>query len=176
MQTARAVKSWGRSGTGTLGWFVAVGAVLAISCASPFGGAGPCDGLVYKEHGLNRLEYLPCAGEMIATMGRIRPELSAALAGDRSAESRARNMLVNLSGLIKKAGGRNLLERWEDQSLTSLNVDIWNAYSHYQAGLMVPVVAAGHPGEAAANEAREDEFRRGNDVAERAKRLYERLR
>ena len=30
-----------------------------------------------------------------------------------------------------------MLERWDDRALTSLNVDIWNAYNHHQACMMV---------------------------------------
>ena len=38
---------------------------------------------------------------------------------------------------MKKAGGRNLLERWDDRALTSLSIDISNAYGHHQACMMV---------------------------------------
>jgi len=51
--------------------------ILLLSCGGPLGKKGPCDGLVYKEYGLSRTEYLPCAGEMIATMDRMRPEIKA---------------------------------------------------------------------------------------------------
>ena len=150
--------------------------ILLLSCGGPLGKKVPCDGLVYKEYGLSRTEYLPCAGEMIATMDRMRPEIQALLSGDRSAESRARAMYAELGGLIKSAGGRNLLERWEDSSLSSLNVDIWNAYTHYQAGFIIPVIATGRSGATQAQEARADEFHAANDRADQAKNVYEGLR
>ena len=42
-----------------------------------------------------------------------------------------------LGSLMKKAGGRNLLEKWDDRALTSLNIDISNASPHHQACMMV---------------------------------------
>ena len=46
---------------------------LLGGCGSGLGRKSACDGLVYKEYGLSRKEYLPWAGEMIATLDRTKP-------------------------------------------------------------------------------------------------------
>jgi hypothetical protein len=96
-----------------------------------------CDGLVYKESGLTRKEYLPCAGEMIATLDQLDSQIENMLHGDKNARSEAGASVRKLGSLMKRAGGRDLLERWNDRALTSLNVDISNAYTHHQACMMV---------------------------------------
>ena len=40
--------------------------------------------------------------------------------------------------LVSKAGERNLVERWEDEDLNRMNLQIWNAYTSYGAVLMFP--------------------------------------
>ncbi len=97
-----------------------------------------CDGLVYKAEGLTRAEYLPCAGEMIGTLDRLRPDLESLVQGDKTARSKARDEYNELSRLIRSAGGRNLVERWEDENLNRLNGSIWNAYTSYGALLLYP--------------------------------------
>src|SRR5713226_6065290 len=94
-----------------------------------------CDNLVYKEEGLTRTEFLPCAAEMIVTMDKLDAHMDAVLKGDKRARVEARAQYDELAELIKKAGGRNLMERWQDESLTRLNVRIWNAYTSYQGAL-----------------------------------------
>jgi len=116
-------------------------AVLAIPMTAACGAlaAKPtaCDGLVYKKGGLTRAEYLPCAGEMMATLDRVAPQIEKMLEGDASARSDASAGVRELRTLLNKAGGRNLLERWEDRALTSLNVDISNSVHHHEACMMV---------------------------------------
>jgi len=90
-----------------------------------------CDNLVYKEEGLTRTEFLPCAAEMIATMDKLDVHMDAILKGDKGARAEAREQYNELGVLLKKAGGRNLLERWHDESLIRLNLRIWNAYPSY---------------------------------------------
>ena len=96
-----------------------------------------CDGLVYKDSGLTRAEYLPCAGEMIATLDRLAPQIENMLTGDEKARTAAQSTVRELRGLMKKAGWRDMLERWDDRALTSLNSDIWNAFNHHEACMMV---------------------------------------
>jgi hypothetical protein len=111
-------------------------AILLIACSGNRGTA--CDNLVYKEEGLTRTEFLPCAAEIIATMDKLDAHMDAVLKGDKGARAEARVQYEELGVLIKKAGGRNLVERWQDESLTRLNVRIWNAYTSYQGALMCP--------------------------------------
>jgi hypothetical protein len=96
-----------------------------------------CDGLVYKESGLARAEYLPCAGEMMATLDQLDAQVGSMISGNENARSEAQASVRKLGSLMKKAGGRNLLEKWDDRALTSLNVDISNAHAHHQACMMV---------------------------------------
>jgi hypothetical protein len=76
---------------------------------------------------------------------------------------------------MKKAGGRNLLERWDDRALTSLNVDISNAYEHHQACMMVAGQLFGrvHLGDEKYRDAAKSEcgaYRRSYEEARRAHR------
>jgi hypothetical protein len=71
------------------------------------------------------------------------------------------------------AGGRNLLERWDDRALTDLNVKISNAVTHYEAFYMVRVTEdqfAAQTREAAAVELRAASQRYGE-----ARSSYRRL-
>ena len=111
-------------------------AILLTACSG--GGRTACDNLVYKEEGLTRTEFLPCAAQMIVTMDKLDVHMDAILKGDKRARAEAREQYNELGVLIKKAGGRNLLERWQDESLNRLNLRIWNAYSSFQGALMIP--------------------------------------
>ncbi len=131
--------------------------ILLIACSGNRRTA--CDNLVYKEEGLTRTEFLPCAAEMIVTMDKLDAHMDAVLKGNKRAEARAQ--YDELAELIKKAGGRNLVERWQDESLTRLNVRIWNAYTSYQGALL-------YPNDVDANAARRSK--------EEARAIYESLR
>jgi len=111
-------------------------AILLIACSG--NRRTSCDNLVYKEEGLTRTEFLPCAAEMIVTMDKLDGHMDAVLKGDKRARAKARVQYNELGELIKKAGGRNLVERWQDESLTRLNVRLWNAYTSFQGALMIP--------------------------------------
>jgi hypothetical protein len=111
-------------------------AILLIACSGNRRTA--CDNLLYKEEGLRRTEFLPCAAEMIVTMDKLDAHMDAVLKGDKRARAEAGVQYRELGELIKKAGGRNLLERWQDESLNRLNVRIWNAYTSYQGALLYP--------------------------------------
>jgi hypothetical protein len=134
-------------------------AILLVACSANRRTA--CDNLVYKEEGLTRTEFLPCAAEMIATMDKLDAQMDAVLKGDKKARAEASAQYHELAELIKKAGGRNLVERWQDESLTRLNVRIWNAYTSYQGALLIP-------NDADANAARRSK--------EEARNIYEGLR
>jgi len=110
---------------------------LAAACGVAADSTSACEGLVYEKSGLPRAKYLPCAGEMVATLDRLAPQIENMLKGDEASRFDARTNVRELRNLLKKAGGRNLLERWNDSALTSLNVDIWNTYTHHEACMMV---------------------------------------
>jgi len=114
-----------------------LGLPLTGACGAAAARTTACDGLVYKASGLTRAEYLPCAGEMMAALDLQATHIEKVLSGDEKALPEARATVRELRSLLKKAGWRNLLERWDDRALTSLNVDIWNAFNQHEACLMV---------------------------------------
>ena len=114
--------------------------LVFAACASDVPSDSGCRNLVYKEQGLSRAAYLPCAGEIVAAMDELGRQSEAAYRGDRQARSDGRATLARVNALMKAAGGRNLLERWQDRALTNLNVTISNAVTHYEAFYMVRIV------------------------------------
>ena len=137
-----------------------------------------CDGLVYKDSGLTRAEYLPCAGEMIATLDRLAPQIENMLTGDEKARTAAQSTVRELRGLMKKAGWRDMLERWDDRALTSLNSDIWNAFNHHEACMMVAgqLFSLGPLGDEKMREPARSECRAYRSSYQDASRAYRRLR
>lgn len=114
---------------------VLAGSLALSGCGSPrLINKSACDTLVQKESGLTREEYLPCAGEIIALMDKLKPLAVEAIAeGDRESRKTARRAYRKLRKLVKKAGGKNLLKEWQDHKLSDLNQAIWKAYTHYWA-------------------------------------------
>ena len=98
-----------------------------------------CRNLVYKEEGLSRSEYLPCAREIVAALDELARLSDLASRGDEQARSDGRASCAARHALMKSAGGRNLLERWDDRALTDLNMKISNAVTHFDAFYMVRV-------------------------------------
>ena len=99
------------------------------------------------------------------------------VSGNENARSEARGAVRELGRLIDKAGGRNLMERWDDRALTSLNVDIMNAYSHHEACMMVAGQMFGSSplGDEKYREAAKSECRAYRRSYEEAKSAYRRL-
>jgi len=101
---------------------------------------GPCDGLVYEEGGLPRSQYLPCAREIVAALDQAERGLDAHYnKSDKDGRRQARSALRQAETLLRKAGGhQKMLAGWADDGLNDLNVDLWNAFSAYDAAAMVP--------------------------------------
>jgi len=119
-------------------WMVLLSLPLAGACGVAAGKTSACEGLPsYDKSGLTRKQYLPCAGEMVATLDRLAPQIESMLKGDESARSEARASVRELRGLLKQAGGMKLLERWNDGALMDLNVDIWNTTTHLDTCMLV---------------------------------------
>jgi len=76
-------------------------AMLLIACSGNRGTT--CDNLVYKEEGLTRSAFLPCAAEMITIMDKLDAHMDAVLKGDKRARAEARMQYDELGVLIKKA-------------------------------------------------------------------------
>src|SRR5262245_19253844 len=120
----------------TITWAALACLPLTTACTVA-GKSTACDGLTYEKTGPGRKEYLPCASEMMATLDRLDSEIQKMLAGDESARGDARASVREMRSLLKEAGGRDMLEGWNDRALTSLNVDIWNTFNHHEACMMV---------------------------------------
>src|SRR6266571_5421559 len=65
-----------------------LGTILVVaSCGGDVTAASACRNLVYKDFGLTRAEYLPCAGEIIAALDELGPQSEKALRGDERARA-----------------------------------------------------------------------------------------
>jgi hypothetical protein len=123
--------------------------VLALyGCAWPEPTA--CQGLVYKEAGLGRREYLPCAKAMVAELDRFHNELKTM--GDKTLAIRDRQKAhmgclasnARLVKLVQQAGGRQKLAyvQWEDVTLNRLNWNIIQAQTAYLVACYYGVATA----------------------------------
>jgi hypothetical protein len=122
-------------------FIVALISAATIGCGSGSGvpSDSACRNLAHKEQGLSRSEYLPCAGEIVTALDDLAQQSQAASRGDDGARSSGRAALRRVNALMDAAGGRNLLERWDDRALTDLNLKISNAVTHYEAFYMVRI-------------------------------------
>jgi hypothetical protein len=145
-------------------WAAVLAIPLTAACGAFAANQTACDGLVYKEGGLTRAEYLPQIDKMID--------------GDASARSDASAIVGELRTLLNKAGGRNLLERWNDRALTSLNVSISNAVGQHEACMMVAGQLFGRAplGDEKNREPARSQCRAYRRAYEEASREYRRLR
>jgi len=118
-------------------YLIAVLLIALCGCASREPSA--CDGLVYKESGLERNEYLPCARAMVDELDRFHRELKTM--GDKSLPKQDRRQAHEgclasndrLVKLIRQAGGRDKLAYvpWQDAELSRLNMNIIGAQTAY---------------------------------------------
>jgi len=134
-----------------------------------------CRNLVYKDQGLTRSEYLPCANEIVTGLEEVGRLSDLASRGDRQARSDGRAALSKVNALMQAAGGRNLLERWDDRALTNLNVSISNAVSHYEAFYMVRVEEEPSQFAAQTRQAAETELRAASRRSNEAISTFRRL-
>ena len=114
---------------------ILAGTLVLSGCGGPILiNTGACDTLVYKEIGLAREAYLPCAGEILALMDELKPlAVTAIEEGDRESRKTARRAYRKLRKLVKKAGGKKMMEEWQDHRLNDLSQAIWKAYTYYWA-------------------------------------------
>jgi hypothetical protein len=148
---------------------------FTIACGGDVPSDSACTKLVYTEGGVSRVDYLPCASEMMAALDELAPQASAAMRGDRQARSDGQATLRRVRGLMRAAGGRNLLERWSDRSLMNLNVQINNAVTKYDAFYMIRILEEPNPYAAQSREAAESELRGAQSAYADAQRIYRRL-
>jgi hypothetical protein len=153
--------------------------VISATLSACSGGGVPgdsgCRNLVYKDSGLSRDEYLPCASEIVASLEEVARLSDLASRGDRQARVEGRAALSRVNALMREAGGRNLLERWDDRALTDLNVRISNSVTHFDAFYMVRVVEEPDPFAAKTREAADSELRAALRGQREALSYYRRL-
>jgi hypothetical protein len=147
----------------------------AAACTQVVAESSACRKLEYKDGSVARAQYLPCAAEMIAVLDELERQTKAALDGDRQARSDGQASLRQVIALMNAAGGRQLLERWDDRSLTSLNVTINNAVTHYQAFYMVRILDDASEFAKKSRAAATAEYEGANRRYEEAARLFRRL-
>jgi hypothetical protein len=158
---------------------IAAGLIMSVSaagCAASVPAASACRNLTYTKAGLSRSDYLPCAGEMMAALDDVAVQTNAAFKGDQDARSKGQASLKKVKSLFEAAGGRNLLERWDDRSLMNLNVTISNAITGYSAFYMVRVKEEPTQFAAQTRRAAESEFQKASRRYDEARALYGRLR
>lgn len=153
------------------------GACLAAAsaCTEVVADSSACRTLEYKNGGVERSRYLPCAAEMIAALDDLDRQTKAALDGDAQARSDGQTTLRRVTALMSAAGGRQLLERWPDRALTDLNVDISNAVTKYQAFYMVRILDDSSPFAKESRAAATAEYQGAHRRYEEAARLLRRL-
>lgn len=134
-----------------------------------------CRDLKYSKGGPARAAYLPCAGEIMATLEQVERHAQAALKGDREARGEGRAAVRRVTALMKSAGGLDLLDRWNDRVLTDLNLDIHNAVTHYDTFYMMPLKEEPHPFAAKMREAAGAEMQGGRRNYLEARVQYRRL-
>ena len=153
--------------------------VISATLSACSGGSVPsdsgCRNLVYKESGLSRDEYLPCASEIVVALEEVARLSDLASRGDRQARADGRATLSKVNALMREAGGRNLLERWDDRALTDLNVRISNSVTHFDAFYMVRVLDEPDPYAATTREAADSELRAAIRNQREALSYYRRL-
>jgi hypothetical protein len=71
-------------------------------------------------------------------MDELTPLIRAGLDGDKESRKKARRTYRKLRSLFKKAGGRNLLEGWDNQQLSDLNVILYNANIAFMSSILAP--------------------------------------
>lgn len=149
--------------------------LVVAACGSRVPSDSNCRNLVYKEDGLSRSEYLPCAREIVGALDELARLSDLASRGDRDARSEGQAMLRRVHALMHAAGGRNLLERWDDRALTDLNMRISNAVNHFEAFYMVRVLDEPDQFAAQTRQAAETELRGATRNSAEALRHYRRL-
>jgi hypothetical protein len=162
------------SGTFALGTLILL--LAASACSGDVPKDSACTKLVYTNAGVARADYMPCAGEIMAALDELAPQADAAMRGDRQARSDGEATLRRVHALMKAAGGRNLLERWSDATLTSMNVQISNTVTKYDAFYMIRILDDPNPYAAKSREAAQSELSGAQRAYADARRLYLRLR
>ncbi len=153
--------------------FVLCTAVIGCSAKVPSDSA--CRGLVYTDAGPSRIEYAPCAGEMVKSLDEVATHSNAAFKGDSASRSKGQESLGRAKALFDAAGGRKLLERWNDRTLMNFNLAVSNVLTVYTAFYMIRVQDEGQFA-AETRSAAENELRKATRRYQEARAIYAGLR
>ena len=153
----------------------AVALAAAAACTDVVADSSACRNLEYKDGGVERAKYLPCVAEMITALDELERQSKAALDGDAQARADGQATLRKATALMSAAGGRQLLERWPDRTLTDLNVNISNALTRYQAFYMVRVLDDGEQFARESRLAATAEYQGASRRYNEAKRIFNRI-
>lgn len=131
-----------------------VAAVSTVGCSDTVVQAtSACTNLEQKSTATDRGEFLPCAGEIIATLDALAPLTQAAIKGSKQARLDGEGVLRQLLPMLNAAGGDRLLERASDRDLSDLRAAIHNTVTQYRAFYALTVPPDYHP---MAGKARQD--------------------
>lgn len=147
----------------------------APACTSVVADTSACRNLEYANGGVERAKYRPCAAEMMTVLDDLDRQSKAALGGDAQARSEGQASLRRVMALMSAAGGRQLLERWPDRTLTDFNVTVSNAVTKYQAFYMIRILDAGSQFAKESRDAASAEYDGASRRYEEAKRLLRRI-
>ena len=145
-------------------------------CGTDIASDSACRKLDYQDSGPTRVQYLPCAGEMVAVMDELDPQIRAALNGDQEARNSGQKNVRRLRALMNAAGGRKLLERWSDAALTDFNVDVNNAITHYDEFYMIRILDSSSQFAAKSRDAAQNAASAASRRYEDARRSYRQLK
>jgi hypothetical protein len=159
----------------TAATLAAVSLSMASACTEVVADSSACRNLEYQDGGVERAKYLPCVAEMIAALDDLERQSKAALDGDAQARADGQTTLRRAMGLMSAAGGRRLLERWPDRTLTELNVTISNALTKYQAFYMVRILDDGSQFAKESRLAATAEYQGASRRYDEAKRIFNRI-
>jgi hypothetical protein len=104
-----------------------------------------CDGLADRSLGITREEYRPCAGEIMAVLDTLGPQVEAVLEGDTAALPQARASSRRLASLVRRTGIESdytsmrpgtEVERWPENDLRAFNSYMYDAYFNYRTFLV----------------------------------------
>jgi hypothetical protein len=97
-----------------------------------------CEGMVYKESGLTREQFRPCAAEMVKQLDRAQSalEMMADKSRPSAARSEARRECIaaasDLTRSLRAAGGSTkLMARWDDVRLNEFSFAVISAKDYY---------------------------------------------
>ena len=154
---------------------LALGCASLTACTEAVADTSACRGLEYKNGSVARAQYLPCVAEIIAVLDDLDRQSKAALDGDQQARTEGQASLRRVMALMSVAGGRQLLERWDDTTLTELNLDMHNAVTKYQAFYMVRILDESNQFAKESRAAANAEYTGATRRYQEAKRLFRQI-